>query len=316
MNIIIFAQTVHHSPREESLRQKLYGGIEAGGTKFVCAIATDEGEILHETQFPTLGPDETLEKVVSFFKSEEHEAPINSVGIGSFGPLDLRPNSPTYGHITTTPKITWRNIDIAGRVATALALPTALDTDVNAAALGENLWGAAQGLETFIYLTVGTGIGGGGMAKGQLLHGLIHPEMGHIPLPREREQDPFDGVCSYHADCFEGLASGPAIEARWGQSAEDLPADHPAWQLEAKYLGQALAIYVYVLSPERIILGGGVMKRAELFPLVRRELLNNLAGYVGAPEILDGIDGFVQPPKLGDRAGVLGAAALAIALFD
>lgn len=298
------------------MAKKLYGGIEAGGTKFVCAIATEEGEILRETQFPTLGPDETLEKAISFFTSEQHEKRIHSIGIGSFGPLDLKPNSATYGHITTTPKITWRNIDVVGRVATALSLPVAFDTDVNVAALGEHRWGAAKGLETFIYLTVGTGIGGGAMVRGKLLHGLVHPEMGHIPLARDRDQDPIEGVCSYHTDCFEGLASGPAIESRWGQPAEDLPSGHPAWQLEARYIGHALAIYVYVLSPERIILGGGVMKRQELFPLIRIELANVLGGYVHSVEIVEAIDRFVVPPTLGDRAGVLGAVALAIARSD
>jgi fructokinase len=293
------------------LGQKLYGGIEAGGTKFVCAVGTGEGEILRETQFPTLGPDETLERVISFFKSKEHESPIHSIGIGSFGPLDLNPNSPTYGHITTTPKITWRNIDIAGRVATALALPVVIDTDVNAAALGEHLWGAAKGLGTFIYLTIGTGIGGGGMVEGKLLHGLVHPEMGHIPLPHDLERDPFPGSCSYHGDCFEGLASGPAIEKRWGQSAPTLPSDHPAWPLEAKYIGLALAVFVNVLSPERIILGGGVMRRRELLPLIRAELVNTLSGYVRADEILDGIDSYVVPPQTGELAGVTGAIALA-----
>jgi fructokinase len=290
---------------------KRYGGIEAGGTKFVCAVATEEGEILRETQFPTRDPDETLDEAISFFK-EEADKSIGGIGIGSFGPLDLKPESPTYGHITTTPKTAWRNTDFVGRISSALAVPIAFDTDVNAAALGEHRWGAAKGLETFIYLTVGTGIGGGAMVRGKLLHGLVHPEMGHIPLARDRDQDPFEGVCSYHADCFEGLASGPAIESRWGQPAEDLPSGHPAWQLEVRYIGQALAVYVCVLSPERIILGGGVMKRMELFPLIRKELVNILGRYIGAIEILEGVDRFVVPPKLGDRAGVLGAVALAM----
>lgn len=294
------------------MAEKFYGGIEAGGTKFICAIANEEGEILGETQFPTLGPDETLEKAVAFFKSSEHETPILAVGIGSFGPLDLRPDSPTYGHITTTPKITWRNVDITGRIAAALALPVAVDTDVNAAALGEHRWGAAQGLETFIYLTIGTGIGGGGMADGKLLHGLVHPEMGHIHVPHDMDQDPFEGVCPYHSNCFEGLASGPAIEKRWGQPAKELPSDHPAWHIEARYIGHALAVYVYVLSPERIILGGGVMKQRALFSLVRQELVSVLGGYIQANEIQQGIDEFVVPPKLGDRAGVSGAITLAI----
>jgi fructokinase len=293
------------------LGQQLYGGIEAGGTKFVCAVGTGEGEILKETRFPTRDPAETFTEAISFFKARHEEEPLHAIGVGSFGPLDLNPSSPNYGHITTTPKINWINVDVVGEIHKAIGLPVAIDTDVNAAALGEQLWGAAKGLETFIYLTIGTGIGGGGMVKGQLLHGLIHPEMGHIPLPHDLDQDPFGGVCSYHGDCFEGLASGPAIEKRWGQSAQTLPPDHPAWSLEAKYIGSALAVYVYILSPERIILGGGVMGRTELLPLIRAELVNTLSGYVRADEILEGIVGYVVPPKLGEQAGVLGAIALA-----
>ncbi len=291
--------------------QTLYGGIEAGGTKFVCAVGTGEGEILRETRFPTRDPEETLRKAISFFNEQLGENPLQAIGIGSFGPLDLNPSSPTYGYITTTPKTNWSNTDLVGEVEKTLGLPVSIDTDVNAAALGEHRWGAAKGLETFIYLTIGTGIGGGGMVKGQLLHGLIHPEMGHIPLPHDVGQDSFEGACSYHGDCFEGLASGSAIAKRWGQSPESLPPDHPAWSLEAKYIGYALAVYVYVLSPERIILGGGVMRQKELFPLIRAELKQVLQGYVRSDAILVDNDDYIVPPKLGDQAGVLGAIAMA-----
>lgn len=292
------------------MENRLYGGIEAGGTKFVCAVGSGEGKILEEVRFPTGEPAETLHQAVSFFQARHRESPLRAIGIGSFGPLDLNPSSETYGFITSTPKVNWVNVDIRGGLEQGLDLPVAIDTDVNAAALGEHLWGGAQGIETFIYLTVGTGIGGGGMVGGVLMHGLVHPEMGHIPLPHDLERDPFEGVCAYHGDCFEGLASGPAIEARWGQVPDSIPADHPAWALEAEYIAKALTIYVYVLSPERIILGGGVMKQEGLFPLIRSELVKSLGGYVRSEEILEGT-GFVLPPALGDQAGVIGAVALA-----
>ena len=311
MNIISLAEMSYSKSIEGPLEKLLYGGIEAGGTKFVCAVGTGEGEILRETCIPTRDPKETLRKAISFFNELLGEDPLQAIGIGSFGPLDLNPSSPTYGYITTTPKTNWCNTDLVGEIKETLGLPVAIDTDVNAAALGEYRWGAAKGLETFIYLTIGTGIGGGGMVKGQLLHGLIHPEMGHIPLPHDVDQDGFEGVCSYHGDCFEGLASGPSIAKRWGQSPESLPPDHPAWSLEAKYIGYALAVYVYVLSPERIILGGGVMRQKELFPLIRAELKQVLQGYVRSEAILIDNDDYIVPPKLGDQAGVLGAIALA-----
>jgi len=311
MNIIIFAEIEYLCYLEVHLDQILYGGIEAGGTKFVCAVGTGEGEILEIVRFRTEDPEGTLGKAIDFFKTQRDKYPLHAIGVGSFGPLDLNPSSETFGYITSTPKRKWVNTDIVGTIGKFLNLPVAIDTDVNAAALGEHLWGAARGLETFIYLTIGTGIGGGGMVNGTLLHGLIHPEMGHIPLPHNLDQDPFKGVCSYHSDCFEGLASGPAIEKRWGQRGENLPNDHPGWQLEAKYIGSALAVYVYVLSPERIILGGGVMRQKELFPLIRAELGEILRGYVRADAILEDMDHYIVPPKLGDQAGVLGAIALA-----
>jgi fructokinase len=311
MNIIIFVEIAHLYNLEAHLDQILYGGIEAGGTKFVCALGTGEGEILEIVRFQTEDPESTLGDAIAFFKTQRDKYPLRAIGIGSFGPLDLNPSSETFGYITSTPKGKWINTDIAGTIAKSLDLPVAIDTDVNAAALGEHLWGAARGVQTFIYLTIGTGIGGGGMVNGTLLHGLIHPEMGHIPLPHNLNQDPFKGVCSYHGDCFEGLASGPAIESRWGQRGENLPNDHPGWKLEAKYIGSALAVYVYVLSPERIILGGGVMRQKDLFPLIRTELREILRGYVHADAILEDMDHYVVPPKLGDQAGVLGAIALA-----
>jgi fructokinase len=291
----------------------LFGGIEAGGTKFVCAVGTGPADLRAETRFPTTTPEETLGQAIDFFREQAGALgePLAALGVASFGPLDPNRASPTYGHITTTPKPDWAHADVVGPLKAALELPVAFDTDVNGAALGEHRWGAAQGLHTFVYLTIGTGLGGGAMVEGRLLHGLLHPEMGHVLLPHDWDEDPFPGTCPYHGDCFEGLAAGPALEARWGQPGETLPPDHPAWPLEAHYLALGLMSYVLTLSPQRIILGGGVMQQPHIFPLVRQELLELLNGYVQAPEILEGMDDYVVPPGLGNRAGVLGAIALA-----
>ncbi|PKN91814.1 MAG: fructokinase [Chloroflexi bacterium HGW-Chloroflexi-6] len=291
----------------------LYGGIEAGGTKFVCAVGTGPDDIRAEVRFPTTSPAETIKKAVAFFEEQQKllNRPLTALGIAAFGPLDPNRGSPTFGFITSTPKPGWQNADLAGEVRRALKLPVGFDTDVNGAALAEGRWGAAQGLDTFLYLTIGTGIGGGGMVGGKLMHGLVHPEMGHIRLPRDRQADPFEGFCLYHGDCLEGLASGPALEKRWGVKAETLPPEHPAWALEALYLGLALSDFICTLSPQRIILGGGVMSQPHLFPLVRAETLRLLNGYVRSPQILEKIDEYIVPPALGARAGVLGAFALA-----
>ena len=287
----------------------LYGGIEAGGTKFVCAVGEGPEAIGAEIEFSTTDPDETIERAVQFFT--DHGEPIVALGIGSFGPVDPDRGSPTYGTITTTPKPGWQDVDLRGRIESALGVPVAFDTDVNAAALGEHHWGAAQDVETFVYMTVGTGIGGGAMVEGRLLHGLVHPEMGHFRIPHDLERDPFEGTCPFHGDCLEGLAAGPAIEARWGVRGENLPEDHPAWPLEGHYLALGLMAIVGVLSPERIILGGGVMERRFLFPMIRSELQSLLNGYIQSPAITEEIHTMVVPPGLGDRAGVLGAIALA-----
>ncbi len=287
----------------------LYGGIEAGGTKFICAAGSSPDDLRALERFPTTTPEETLAQVIRFFQSLPE--PVRAVGIGSFGPLDPDSDSPTYGHITTTPKPGWAHFDLLGAVRSALDVPAAFDTDVNAAALGEHRWGAAQGLDTFLYLTIGTGIGGGAMLAGELLHGLLHPEMGHIRLPHDRERDPFEGICPFHGDCLEGLASGPAMEARWGQRAETLPAEHPAWELEAHYLALGLVNFITTLSPQRIIMGGGVMSHPGLFPRIRAEVQTLLNGYIRSPEITERIEEYIVPPALGGRAGVLGAIALA-----
>lgn len=287
----------------------LFGGVEAGGTKFLCAVGTGPTDIRAVERFPTTTPEETIARVIAFFQSQPE--PVAALGIGSFGPVDLNPASPTYGYITSTPKPGWRNAPLLPQIREALGLPTGFDTDVNAAALGESRWGAARGLQSAIYLTVGTGIGGGAIVGGRLLHGLIHPEMGHILVP-QRPDDPYEGACPYHgALCWEGLAAGPAIEGRWGTKGESLSPDHPAWELEAHYLAAGIATLVCTLSPERVILGGGVPQQPHLLPRVREKTVALLNGYVQSPAILEGIESYIVPPGLGSQAGVLGAIALA-----
>jgi len=293
----------------------LYGGIEAGGTKFVCAVGTGPDDLRAEVRFPTTTPQETIRRALDFFREQQARLgeALRAVGIASFGPVDPNPNSPTFGHITSTPKPGWQNVDLAGEICRGLNVPVGFDTDVNGAALAEGLWGAARGLDTFIYITVGTGIGGGGMVGGRLIHGMLHPEMGHVRIPHDQQADPFAGTCPYHGDCLEGLACGPAIEARWGARPETLPPDHPAWALEAHYLALALANFICTLSPQRIILGGGVMRQHHLFPRIRAEVPALLNGYIQARPILDEeeMQAYIVPPALGARAGVLGAIALA-----
>jgi fructokinase len=290
----------------------LFGGIEAGGTKFVCAVASSAQDIRQREEFSTTTPVETIERAVAFFRqAQQAHGALAGIGIASFGPIDLRPASPTYGYITSTPKPGWANFDFLGAVRRAISVPVGFDTDVNGAALAEWRWGAAQGLDTFVYLTIGTGIGGGGLVGGKRMHGLVHPEMGHVRLPHDWQADPFPGRCPYHGDCLEGMAAGPAIEQRWGQRAESLPEGHPAWRIEAEYLAFGVVNFICTLSPQRLILGGGVMKQSQLFPLVRQRVKELLNGYVQDPHILAQIDEYIVPPALGGQAGVLGAIALA-----
>ena len=278
----------------------VYGGIETGGTKWECAIGTGPDDLRARATIPTTTPEETIGRVVAFF---EREGPVAAIGIGSFGPVDTNPESPTWGHITSTPKPGWAHTDVGQAIGGPLSVPVAFDTDVNAAALGEHRWGAAQGLDTFCYITVGTGIGGGGMAGGKLLHGLLHPEFGHMRIPHDRGRDPFEGVCPYHGDCWEGLASARAIEARWGRAPQDLDGKQAVWSLQAHYLALGLVSVICVLSPQRILLGGGVMSHAGLLALVRHEVEGLMNGYQDAATIM--------LPALAPRSGVLGAIALA-----
>ena len=293
----------------------LLAGIEAGGTKIICAVADRPDHILRKERFPTTSPEETLNRSLRFFEEaaetfgKEHGA-IKALGIGSFGPVDLRPDSKTYGYITTTPKPGWQNTELCGFFARKLNVPVAFETDVNAAALGEGYAGAGRGLSTFIYITVGTGIGGGVIVNGSPVHGLLHPELGHILL-QPREGDEFPGNCPYHGRCLEGLCTGPAIKKRWGISAEKLESEHEAWDMEAWYLAQALMSYVLTISPERIILGGGVMHQRQLFPKIRVYLKEFLNGYLAVPTITEEQEGFIVPPELEDQAGIIGALLMA-----
>lgn len=289
-----------------------YGGIEGGGTKFVCLVGSGPKDIRAEVRFPTTNPAETLGRAVAFFKEQAQKFNLSALGVASFGPVNLDPASPTFGHIINTVNPGWTNTAVLSILKAELNIPVVIDTDVNAAAFGEYWWGAARGLDPIIYLTIGTGVGGGAVCRGKPLHGLMHPEVGHMLIPHDRAKDPFPGVCLFHRDCLEGLASGTAMKQRWRQPAETLPDDHPAWNLEAHYIALAVTNLILNYSPCRIVMGGGVMQHTDLFPVVRRNVQEYLQGYLKSPQIIEAIDQYIVPPALGNHAGALGAIALAI----
>ncbi|MCR4960891.1 MAG: ROK family protein [Lachnospiraceae bacterium] len=280
------------------------GALEAGGTKMVLAIGDETGKIFEQKSIPTLTPEETMPEMIAYFKEKEVEA----LGIGCFGPICLDKSDEKYGYITTTPKLAWRDYPIAIEFEKALGIPVGFDTDVNGSCLGEATYGDAAGLKNVIYITIGTGIGAGIMVEGNLVHGNLHPEAGHMILKRH-PRDTYEGKCPYHKECFEGLAAGPAIEARWGRSAKEIPEGHEAMDMEAWYIAQALMTYILVLAPEKIILGGGVMHRMELFPLIRKYVKEFIAGYVSTKQ-LDDIDGYIVPASLHDDQGIMGCLVL------
>jgi fructokinase len=290
--------------------KKKFGGIEAGGTKFVCAVASGPETIVDEIRFPTTTPAETIQRVCDFFAP--HASQLRGIGLGSFGPVELDPVSPTYGFITTTPKAHWANTNILGMLREKINLPIVMEMDVAVAGLGEAKWGASKGCDPSLYLTIGTGIGGGYILNGKPLRGLVSLEMGHIRIPRDLSLDPFRGVCPYHGDCFEGLASGPAIQARFGQRAETLASDDPFWHVEAGYIAHALANYIFTLAPKKIVLGGGIMQNEFLFAKIRQNVQSLLNDYLHHPMLLSHLDEYIVPPALGNRSGVLGAIALAM----
>jgi fructokinase len=288
--------------------KEVFGAIEAGGTKFVCAVGTNPNELYDEIRFPTTTPKETIQHCIEYFKMQQGKYLLKSVGIGSFGPLDLRKDSPTFGFITKTNKTGWTNTNFLGVLKKELNIPIEIDTDVNAAALGEYYWGAGKGFNDFLYLTIGTGIGGGAIVNGKLLHGFNHPEMGHILIPHNKDDD---NICNFHNDCLEGFASGPAIENLWKQKAESLPPEHIAWNNEVDYIAKAVVNYMLILAPKRIIIGGGVMEQKHLFPMIREKVKKYLNGYIHLPEIINNLGEYIVPPELGNKAGILGAIALA-----
>lgn len=290
----------------------LFAGIEAGGSKFVCAVGDGFGNIDKKIIIPTTTPDETIPQVIRFFQAANATSPFAAMGIATFGPVDLDISSPHYGYITTPPKPGWGHFNFVGAMREEFKIPIGFDTDVNGAALGEYRFGSAKGLDTFIYVTVGTGIGAGGMTSGKLMHGLIHPEMGHMFVPHDRGTDPFDGVCPFHGDCLEGLATGPAMQKRWKvKAATELPLSHPAWDLEANYLAYACANYVLILSPQKIIMGGGVMKRKEILEKIQKRTKELLNGYIKHEKILKNIQDYIVTPGLEEQSGICGAIALA-----
>lgn len=292
------------------MTEKLYGSIEAGGTKFVCAVGNSPQNIVDEIRFPTTSPVETIQQVCDFFTPYLQQ--LHGIGLGSFGPADVDPASPSFGYITTTPKPHWGNTNILGMLREKINLPIAMDMDVVIAGLGESNWGASRGLHHSLYLTIGTGIGGGYIVDGKPLRGLTSLEMGHIRIPHNFDLDPFRGACPYHDDCFEGLASGPAINARFGQRAETLADEHPFWDVEAGYIANALVNYILTLTPEMIIIGGGVMQKDFMFEKVRDRVWALLNSYLSHDLLLNRIDSYIVPPALGNRSGLLGGIALAM----
>lgn len=283
----------------------IMAAVEAGGTKFNCGLGDENGNIIDQVSIPTTTPEETMKKVIEYFKDKKFDV----MGVGSFGPIDPIKGSKTYGHITKTPKAYWSDYNLIGELKKHFDVPMEFDTDVNGAALAEAWWGAGKGFKNVMYITVGTGIGAGATVDGKMLQGLTHPEMGHISVKRHPE-DTFEWTCSFHGDCLEGMAAGPAIEKRWGKKGIELAEDNRVWEMEAYYLSQALVNYILILSPEKIIMGGGVMKQKQLFPLIHKNVKEMLNGYVDKKEILEDIENYIIYPGLGDYAGFIGSFAL------
>ncbi len=287
---------------------KLFGGMEGGGTKFVCAVGNGPGNIVDIVRIPTTTPSETLDHAIDFFQKHE----LSAIGLAPFGPLELDPLSSAYGSITTTPKPGWAGTNIVSLFQREFNIPIAFELDVNAAAFGEYSWiPENRNLQSLVYFTIGTGIGAGIITNGRVTHGLTHPEAGHMRLPHDRKKDPFPGICPFHGDCFEGMASGPALASRWRKPAEMLPASHPAWEQEAEYIAYALVNIIMTISPQRVVLGGGVMEHTSLFPLIRKNVGRLIGGYLTTPVLTNKMEEYIVPPGLGNRSGVLGAIALA-----
>ena len=287
-----------------------YGALEAGGTKMVMAVGDETGRILEQRSIPTTTPQETMPQIIEYFADKD----IAALGVGAFGPVDVVKGSPTYGHILNTPKIPWRHYDIAVTLENALHIPVGLDTDVNGSCLGEMTYGCAKGLDTVAYFTIGTGIGAGIAVGGRLLHGMMHPEAGHVLIAKNLH-DPGKSVCPCHDSCLEGLASGPSIEARWGKKAYELADNQVVWELESEYLAKAMTNIILTLSPQKIILGGGVMHQEQLFPMIRAKVLEYLNHYYETP-YLENMDEYIVPASLHDDQGIMGAVRLAQLAYE
>ncbi len=283
-----------------------FGALEAGGTKMVCAIGKEDGTILDQTSIPTTVPEETIPKIIEYFRDKE----IAALGVASFGPVDPDPTSATYGYITSTPKPGWTHYDLLGNLKAALPVPMGFDTDVNGSLLGEVTYGSSKGVTDAVYITVGTGIGMGIMSGGKLIHGMLHPEAGHYMMIRH-PKDTFEGRCPFHKNCLEGMASGPAIGDRWEKPAKELADNDEVWEIEAYYLAQACMNLILTLSPKKIILGGGVMHQMKLFELIRQKVTENLNGYLQTRE-LSHMDRYIVPASLNDDQGIMGCIKLAV----
>lgn len=292
----------------------LFGALEAGGTKMVMAVGDENGRILEQKTIPTTTPEETMPQIVEYFKEKIQEKGIVALGVGSFGPVDVVKSSPTYGHILNTPKLAWKNYNLVGTLEKELGIPVGLDTDVNGSCLGEMTYGCAKGLDTVVYITIGTGIGAGIAVGGKLLHGMLHPEAGHI-LIGKNSHDPGKSVCPYHDSCLEGLASGPSIEARWGKKAIELVDNAVVWELESEYIAKGLVNMILTLSPQKIILGGGVMHQEQLFPMIRSKVTSLINDYYTTKE-LDDMECYIVPASLQDDQGIMGAVRLAQLAYE
>lgn len=296
------------------MTQKIFGAVELGGTKITVIAAINLKTIISKKVFPTLSPKETLQDIIEFFKSVligdtyKYEA----IGVGSFGPLDLNPESRTYGYITSTPKQGWQFINIKKEIESTLNTVVYLETDVNASALGEFFLYPENKIKNLVYITIGTGIGAGIIINGKIVHGMVHPEFGHIRIPHDYRQDPFPGICPFHRDCFEGLASGPAMTERWQQPPEKLPTDHIAWELEAEYIAYAIANLICTISPEIIVFGGGVMQRPLLLKMIQSKTRCVLSGYIKSKSLDENISDYIVTPRLKEDSGILGALSMAI----
>lgn len=289
----------------------MYAGIELGGTKIDCVLGNQKGEIISRTQFKTTTPKKTISLIHNFFSSLQLEGDLKGVGIACFGPLDLNHNSQNFGSITETTKIAWSNYPILNEIAKIFpSIPIRINTDVNAGALAEYLWGNHGEINNLVYLTIGTGVGGGVIINGKLLHGDIHPEIGHMRIPHLSE-DPYQGICVFHQDCFEGMASGPAIMNRWGKNPKELPEDHQAWEIEAYYIAMGITNLYFSLGIEKFILGGGVMKQPHLFSMVR-DKFDKLVNKYGNANHSPPVEEMIVPSSIKPSTGIAGAIALAI----